>query len=214
MTVKLVIFDCDGVLVDTEPTTNIVIAENLTRYGLPMTPTEVHALFTGGTIRGAGEEATRRGAALPANWEADLYAEMFAALAKGVAVIPGVVSLIDALDAAGVARAIASNGPVAKMKVSLTPSGLFARFAGRIYSGHDHGPKPAPDMLKQIMGDAGVSPNETVMIDDMPAGFLAAKAAGVRCFGYVADGDPSRVKSTGAEPVKEMAQIAKALGLV
>lgn len=213
MTPKLVIFDCDGVLVDTEPMTDQIISGNLARFGLTISPADVHRMFAGGTIAGVGKEATRLGATLSATWETDIYADIFAALRKGVPVIAGVLDLIHALDRKGIKRAIASNGPVAKMEISLAPSGLFDLFAGRIYSGHDHGPKPKPDMLQKIMADHGVTPDETVMIDDMPAGFLAAQAAGVRCFGYVADGDPARIGDTGATPVTHMDQIAQALGV-
>ncbi len=213
MTPKLVIFDCDGVLVDTEPMTDQIISANLERFGLSIAPHEVHRMFAGGTIEGVGIEATRLGATLPDTWVADIYVEIFAALRKGVPVIAGVIDLIRALDRAGIKRAIASNGPVPKMEISLAPSGLFDLFAGRIYSGHDHGPKPSPDMLRKIISDHGVTPEESVMIDDMPAGFLAAKAAGVRCFGYVADGDPSRIGDTGATPVTHMDQIAATLGV-
>lgn len=213
MTPKLVIFDCDGVLVDTEPMTDAILSANLTQHGLPISAHDIHVLFAGGTIEGVGIEATRRGATLQESWVDDIYAEIFAGLRKGVPVIHGVLDLIKAIDAAGITRAIASNGPLPKMDISLAPSGLLDLFAGRIYSGHDHGPKPKPDMLQKIMSDVGVSPADTIMIDDMPAGFLAAKAAGVRCFGYVADGDPARIGDTGAEPVTSMAQIAKAIGL-
>ena len=213
MTPELVIFDCDGVLVDTEPMTDQIISANLARFGLKIAPHEVHRMFAGGTIAGVGIEASRLGATLPATWEADMYEEVFAALRKGVPVIDGVIDLIHTLDRAGIKRAIASNGPVPKMKISLTPSGLFDLFAGRIYSGHDHGPKPKPDMLQKIMADNSVTPGATVMIDDMPAGFMAAKSAGMRCFGYVADGDPARIGDTGAMPVTHMGQIVDALGL-
>ena len=213
MTPKLVIFDCDGVLVDTEPMTDRILSENLTRYGLPITPQEVHLLFAGGTMEAVGVEATRRGAKLPDNWLDDIYAEVFAGLRKGTPVVAGVLDLIHALDRAGIKRAIASNGPVPKMEISLTPSGLFDLFDGRIYSGHNHGPKPKPDMLLQIAKDMGVTPQDAVMIDDMPAGFLAAKAAGMPCFGYVAEGDPARIGDTGATPVTHMAHIQQALGL-
>ncbi|WP_394180462.1 HAD family hydrolase [Yoonia maritima] len=213
MTPKLVIFDCDGVLVDTEPMTDRILSANLTRYGQPITPQEVHLLFAGGTMEAVGVEATRRGAKLPDNWLDDIYAEVFAGLRKGTPVVAGVLDLIHALDRAGIKRAIASNGPIPKMEISLTPSGLFDLFDGRIYSGHDHGPKPKPDMLLQIVKDMGVTPQDAVMIDDMPAGFLAAKAAGMPCFGYVAEGDAARIGDTGATPVTHMDQVQQALGL-
>lgn len=210
---ELVIFDCDGVLVDTEPVTDAILADNLTRHGLPIFADEVHRLFAGGTMAGVGIEARRRGANLPDDWLDQIYAAVFAGLRQGVPVMPGVMDLIDACDQAGVKRAIASNGPMAKMEISLPPSGLWDLFEGRIYSGHDHGPKPRPDMLLKIMADAGVSANKTVMIDDMPAGFRAAHAAGIRCLAYVADGDPTRVDGTGAIPMTSMEQIKQALHL-
>ncbi|KJZ19120.1 HAD family hydrolase [Loktanella sp. S4079] len=213
MTPKLVIFDCDGVLVDTEPATDRILSANLGGFGWDVAPDEIHQLFAGGTIEGIGQEATRRGCNLPETWVDDVYAEIFAELRKGVPVMDGVMDLIHALDQAGIKRAIASNGPIAKMEITLSPSGLYPLFAGRIYSGHDHGPKPKPDMLLQIMADMNVSPEEAVMIDDMPAGFNAAKSAGMACFGYVADGDPARIGDTGARPVTHMNQIAQALGL-
>ncbi len=213
MTPKLVIFDCDGVLVDTETLATTIIAQNLNRHGFAITPDETHRLFAGGTIASAGAEAVRQGATLPDAWVDEMYAEIFATLRQGVDVIEGVTALIDQLDRQGILMAIASNGPVAKMEITLRPSGLWDRFAGRIYSGHDHGAKPAPDMLHKIMADAGIGTADTVMIDDMPTGCRAAQAAGIRCFGYVADGDPARIDGTGAIPVTSMSALSAALNL-
>lgn len=210
---NLVIFDCDGVLVDTEPATDRAMAANLARYGLTLTPQEVHHLFVGGTIVGAGEEARRRGANLPANWVDEMYAEMFAVLREGVDVLPGVFDLLDLLDARGIKTAIASNGPLAKMEITLPPVALWDRFAGRIYSGHDHGPKPRPDMINAIMADIGVTSAQTVMIDDSLNGCMAAVNAGVRCLGFVADGDPTRFDGLAVEPVAKMRDIARMIGL-
>ena len=213
MTPDLVIFDCDGVLVDSEPATDVVISDFLNQYGLAVTPAQVHALFVGGTMASVGEEAMRRGAVLPDGWLDTLYARVFDRLAQGVPVIDGVDELIDLIDAKGIAKAIASNGPVRKMEISLTPSGLFARFAPHIYSGHDHGPKPAPDMVLQIMSDLGADPPRTVMIDDSPTGCRAAQAAGIRCFGLATDGHFARFDGTGAEPVNSLQGVREALGL-
>ncbi len=213
MTPELVIFDCDGVLVDTEPTTDRVLSESLTAHGLPIAPHDVHTLFAGGTIFLVAEEARLRGARLPDDWVDDMYTQIFAALAEGIAVIPGVVTLIDALERAGIPMAIASNGPLAKMKVSLTPSGLLDRFAGRIYSGHDYAPKPAPDLLQHAMSVAGAMPGNTWMIDDMPAGWTAGQAAGCKCFAYVDDGSADRAAGFAVTSVTDMAQIAARLNL-
>lgn len=210
---KLVIFDCDGVLVDSEPATDRAMAANLARYGLNLSEDQVHQLFVGGTIKGAGEEAQRRGANLPENWVDEMYAEMFAVLRQGVDVLPGVIDLLDRIDAQGIKTAVASNGPVAKMEITLPPVHLWDRFRGRIYSGHDHGAKPAPDMILKIMADAGVTADETVMIDDSMAGCMAAVNAGVQALGFVADGDKTRFDGTTIEPVAHMDDIAGLIGL-
>jgi HAD superfamily hydrolase (TIGR01509 family) len=210
---ELVIFDCDGVLVDTETVTNTVIADFLGQYGLTIPTDEIIALFSGGTMASVGVEATKRGAQLPEGWLDAIYEVVFDALRQGVAVVEGVENLIDRLTAQGIAIAIASNGPMQKMEITLRPSGLWTRFEGHIYSGHQHGSKPKPDMLFKIMADAGVTPAQTVMIDDMPSGCRAAQAAGVRCYGYVADGDPDRLRGTDAINVTSMQTIADLLEL-
>lgn len=192
MTPKLVIFDCDGVLVDTEPVTDAILSENLTGHGFPVAPEEVHRLFVGGTIRGVYEYVMAQGVALPDDWVDGIYAAVFAGLAKGVPVMPGVIELIDRLEDEGIALAVASNGPLAKMEISLGPSGLWERLSGRLLSGHDHGPKPGPEMLLHAMSVNDARPHETVMIDDMPAGWTAAQAADVRALAYVADGGLAR----------------------
>ena len=213
MTPKLVIFDCDGVLVDSEPMTCKIIAANLTRHGLPTTLADVESFFLGGTMAAVGDEARRRGAALPDTWLNDIYADIYASLRQGVDLMPDVLPFVDLLDAAGIARAVASNGSREKMEITLTPSGLLARFAGHIYSGHDHVPKPAPDMLLRACADAGVTPDQAVMIDDSPAGCRAAQAAHIRCFGFAPHGEGAALAAVGAQPVRSFAAIASALGL-
>ncbi|MFZ3582077.1 HAD family hydrolase [Loktanella sp. DJP18] len=209
----LVIFDCDGVLVDTEPVTDRIIAANLTRHGLPIQPQEIHTLFAGGTLKLVGEEAARRGAVLPPDWLEAAYEEVYAGLRAGVDVVPGVLNLIDRLETAGIATAIASNGPMQKMQISLAASGLLQRFDVRIHSAYDHAPKPAPDLLLHAMKVAGADPARTWMVDDMPAGWRAAQAAGCGCFAYVAEGGPARAAEYAVTPVTDMAQIAVALGV-
>jgi len=213
MTLELVIFDCDGVLVDTEPVTDRIIAASLTQHGLPMTPDQVSALFVGGTLAGVAQEAKQRGAALHHDWVDQTYAAIFQAFEAGVPVFDGVFALLDALDAAGIATAIASNGPMRKMEMSLGPSGLFQRFAGRIYSAHDFVPKPDPTLLHHAMQVAGCTPEETVFIDDSVTGATAGINAGVRTFGFTPAGDDGRRAAIGAEPVRSMAEIAGLLGL-
>lgn len=193
---SLVIFDCDGVLVDSEPLTNTLIANSLSAHGLPIAPAQCQDLFTGGTMHSAMQEARRRGATLPDDWVAQINAEAATALAKGVPLIDGIVPLIDRIEAAGIKTAIASNGPQAKMQASLGPSGLWARFQGRIHSAHDAGsrPKPDPAMLVHAAQQAGVPPTQCAMIDDNPSGLIAARAAQMMAIGLAVETDPDRLR--------------------
>lgn len=213
VTPKLVIFDCDGVLVDTEARTSEVMARNFRRHGLDVAAQEMHGFFIGGTMVSAGELARERGAKLSDNWLDEITEEINAELAKGVEVFDGVFELLHLLDERGIATAIASNGPKAKMRVSLGPSGLWDRFDGRIYSGRESAPKPSPQMLLLAMEQAGAGPDETVMIDDTTSGTRAADAAGVRAIGFAAASDAEKLRATGHPVANEMREIAALLGL-
>lgn len=213
MTPDLIIFDCDGVLVDTEPATNAVIAENLTRHGLPMTAEDCMDLFIGGTMQGVMDKAIERGADLPPDWIDEIYVAMFARLDQGVDMIPGVSGVIAAARSRGIALAVASNGPVEKMRRSLGPHGLFDLFGDLLLSREHHAPKPDPAMLLHAMNLTGTSPAQTVMIDDAASGCAAARAAGVRCLGFATMGQDAVLAAQGAEVHNSMTSIAAALGL-
>ncbi len=203
----LVIFDCDGVIVDSEGPTCDVIAANLTRHGMPLDRSGVHDLFVGQTLHDIRDLGRARGLELSDTWIDDLYAEMFDVLHDGVALADGFIDLIDALEAQGTRIAIASNGADAKMRVTLGPHGLYDRLDGRLYSGHTMAGKPAPDMLFAAIEQANARPDRTYMIDDNPAGFGSAKAAGTGFYGYSEFGGEERLKPLGVDIVYSMAEL-------
>ncbi len=210
-----VLFDCDGVLVDSEPVTDRVIAESLSRHGLPFDAAEVHALFLGGTMAGVAETARRLGADLPPDWVDRIYEEMFAALALGTALIPGIEAVLDALDAAGIPYAVGSNGPHRKMEITLGQHpGLHRRLRGRIFSRHDVGrPKPAPDLYLHAAAALGAPPAACAVVEDSVPGARAARAAGMTCLGYAPRDDGARLAAEGARPFAAMADLPALLGL-
>lgn len=213
MTLQLVVFDCDGVLVDTEPATAQIIAASFTRHGLPLSPDQVADLFTGGTMNDVEREGRARGATLPATWLPDIYAEIYARLAEGVDVFEGVFDLLDALDARAVPCFVASNGTMQKMRTSLGPSGLWDRFGGdtggRILSREDHAPKPDPAIILYALAQTGADPNCAVMIDDSTAGCKAGIAAGVRTIGFATEDQGATLAALGAEVATSMAEVKR-----
>ncbi|QJF50012.1 HAD family hydrolase [Roseobacter ponti] len=184
----MVLFDCDGVLVDSEPLSGAVLVENLSRHGLDLGPDQVTGLFLGGTLAGVMQKAREMGADLPDSWLNDTYQEIFTVLGEQVELIPGVSMVLDRLDAAGVLYAVGSNGPHRKMEISLRRTGLRSRLQGRIYSREDVAkPKPAPDVYLKASADAGVPPARCVVVEDSASGARAGQAAGMYVMGFAAD---------------------------
>ena len=209
----LVIFDCDGVLVDSEPITNRALAENLTAHGLPMTTEDSMNAFVGGTMKSVFSEARRMGAALPDDWVDGFYDIMCKALEDQVEIIPGVTAALDGLDRAGIPYCVASNGPMRKMEVTLGRTGLWERMVGRIFSAHDVGiAKPDPGLFLHAAARMGTTPQTSVVIEDSGSGARAARAAGMRCWGYVRDTAPGKLTAHGAEPFDDMAALPALLG--
>ncbi len=107
---KLVIFDCDGVLVDSEPLTDAVMQKSFAHYGLDLPITQINSLFVGGTMTGAMHQARALGAALPDHWLKEIYTEIYSVLEQSVELVPGVTGVLDELDRAGIGYAVGSNG--------------------------------------------------------------------------------------------------------
>ena len=211
---KLVIFDCDGVLVDSEPITNRMMAEDMTKHGLPMTRDEAIELFVGGTIHSVFELARSKGAALPDNWVDDFYERMIETLRKEVTIIPGVEGVLDALDRVGIPYCVASNGPVRKMEATLGATGLWDRLQGRLYSAHDVGvAKPDPGLFLHSALQMRVIPSDAVVIEDSNSGVRAAETARMRCFGYTRDTPEAKLTAHGAIPFDDMADLPALLGI-
>ena len=207
--VDLVIFDCDGVLVDSEFVANAVVAENLSRHGLNMSVQESMATFMGNSMVAVRDKACALGADLPEDWIATLYAEMYAALRQGVEVIAGIPALLDRLEAAGIPYCVASNGSDEKMDITLGATGLAPRFAGRRYSAHALGvAKPDPGLFLIAAQAAGVAPERCLVIEDSASGAMAARRAGMACLGYVPEGHPDLLSAEGATIIRHMDEVA------
>ena len=215
MTPRAVIFDCDGVLVDSEPASFDLLATDLAARGLILPRAEMEHLFLGGTIAGVFTGARALGAALPDSWIADFYARLYARLAEGTPLIPGILPVLDMLDAQGIPYAIGSNGSERKMQITLGQhAGLLARFQGRLFSGQTLGsPKPAPDLYLHAARALGQPPSACAVVEDSPTGARAAKAAGIPCYGYAPHGDGAALLAESATVFHAMSDLPALLGI-
>lgn len=210
----MVLFDCDGVLVDSETLTADAICSNLGRYGLPIGPEELSQFFLGGTIMGVETKALELGAKLPPRWIDEIYSEIFEVLGAHVELIPGVLGVLDHLDAAGIPYAVGSNGPHRKMEITLTRTGIADRLKGRVYSREDvTTPKPAPDVYLKAAQDAGIAPVRCVVIEDSPNGARAGIAAGMFTYGFAAETDRARLEPVCDAIFTAMEDLPGLLGL-
>lgn len=206
--VRAVIFDCDGVLVDSEPESFRLLAEELADAGLKLSLHELENLFLGGTISGVFRSARQLGANLPDNWVNEFYDRLYARLARGTPLVPGVDAVLDRLDAAGVVYAVGSNGTTEKMMITLGQHPqVMGRLKGRLFSGQElNMPKPDPGLYRHVAHFLGVDPAECAVIEDSPTGARAARLAGMRCFGYAPEGS-EKLAAEGAQLFTSMADL-------
>ncbi|MEA2818904.1 MAG: hypothetical protein QOJ86_908 [Bradyrhizobium sp.] len=183
MSFDLVIFDCDGVLVDSEIISCRAHAATLTRHGYPITEDQVFDRFLGRSMRQATLEVEAElGRSLPDDFHTQVYAEIFREFATSLQATP---HIIEALAAITLPVCVASSGPPEKISASLNRVGLYDRFAPHIFSAVQvqHG-KPAPDLFLFAAEQMGVSPARCLVIEDSVSGIAAALAAGMAVLGY------------------------------
>ncbi|HEY0275189.1 MAG TPA: HAD family phosphatase [Paenirhodobacter sp.] len=212
---QAVLFDCDGVLVDSEPVTFQLIQDDFAAHGLHRTIAELEPLFIGHTIEETALYARAHGADLPADWADGFYDRMCDRLAQGTALMPGVPELLDALDRAGVPYAVGSNGRAQKMRATLGQHpAIWAKLSDRLFSGQDLGcPKPAPDLYLIAAKSLGADPAHCVVMEDTATGARAGVAAGMRVLGYAPQHVTPDLRAVGAEIVTSMFDVPGLLNL-
>ena len=190
--IELVIFDCDGVLVDTERLAVRVDVQVLAQLGWVMTEAEVIERFVGlsdATIREAIEAHTGR--RLADNWEQEFRHLYRSSFAESLTAVDGVV---EALDGITLRTCVASSGSHEKMRFTLGLTGLLERFDGRMFSVSEvERGKPAPDIFLHAAARMGVAPAACAVVEDSRFGVEAARAAGMRAFGYAGGLTPAHL---------------------
>ncbi|HWC27922.1 MAG TPA: HAD family hydrolase [Solirubrobacteraceae bacterium] len=204
--IRSVIFDCDGVLVDSEQISNTVLAGLLTEAGLPTTVEDSMRDYRGRSMASVLELASARHAGpLPADLADRYYAEIEGRFARELRPVPGVVA---ALERIALPSCVASSGPHHKMAVTLRRSGLWDRFAGRIFSATEvRRGKPAPDLFLHAATAMGFDPASTAVVEDSVPGVQAARAAGMRALAFARHTDAGELAAAGGEPFHDMSEL-------
>ncbi len=199
-TFKLVIFDCDGVLVDSERITNRVFCSMLNELGLNVTLEDMFEHFVGLSMPQCVELITDMlGTPPPPDFLTRLSVREAAALKAEITPIPGVAEALQQID---IPHCVASSGEHEKLRLTLGATGLLPYFEGRIFSVADvERPKPAPDVFLFAARRLGVEPAACVVIEDTPTGIRAAVSAGMHVWGYAANTPAHRLEEAGAHRV-------------
>ena len=205
-----VLFDCDGVLVDSERVAVECIVELAARHGAEFEFGEALDRFTGGRMADTVREVERRaGRAVPRDFEDRLRARMAAEFEARLEPMDGAAALVEALD---VPFCVVSNGPRAKMEVTLRVTGLLQHFAGRIVSAYEVGAwKPDPALFLHAAQLLGVAPECCAVVEDSGYGIAAGLAAGMQVFALVG-GERSPALPEGVVPVASLSELHDRIG--
>jgi HAD superfamily hydrolase (TIGR01509 family) len=197
---ELLILDCDGVVVDSEPITMRVLTEMLNELGIAIEAEEANERFIGTTFSRTLELiAELLGRPLPEDFVAKYRERTFAALEAELRPVPGIEA---ALDQIAIPYCIASNGPHAKMRKTLGITSLLPRFEGRMFSSADvpRG-KPFPDLFLHAARHFTISPASCLVIEDSASGIAAALSAGMCVYGFSGRAPDGRLRAAGAHKV-------------
>ncbi|MEV7420415.1 HAD family hydrolase [Streptomyces sp. NPDC089919] len=201
MTYDLVIFDNDGVLVDSEPISNTILAAYLTELGHPTSYEESVRDFMGSAMHRIHDLVRERtGQDLPAGFDETFHGRVFAAFERELKPVPGARAVLDALVAAGTPYCLASSGSHQRIRVGHRSAGLTGYFDdARIFSAEDVGKgKPAPDLFLHAAAGMGVAPERCLVVEDSGLGVQAALAAGMPVYGYTGMTAPERLAGATA----------------
>lgn len=200
MRYDLVIFDNDGVLVDSEPISNRLLAAYLTELGHPTSYEDSIRDYMGSAMHRIHDLVLERtGRRLPAEFDEVFHARVFAAFERELRPVPGVAGVLEKLAADGVPYCVASSGSHARIRVGHRTTGLDRWFPEEhVFSSEDVGRgKPAPDLFLYAAERMGVAPGRCVVVEDSPLGLQAAVAAGMDVYGFTAMTPAAKLAGAG-----------------
>jgi HAD superfamily hydrolase (TIGR01509 family) len=214
--VELVVFDCDGVLVDSERISVRVGRALLADLGWALSEREFVERFVGCSQEHFDREVAKGlGRVLEPGWDAGFAEAYQAAYDVELTAVAGVEAVLDRLDAHGVPYCVASNAEHDHIRRSLRRTGLLDRFGERVFSARDvHRGKPDPDLFLLAAAHLDVPPEGCAVVEDSPFGIRAARSAGMACFGYGGGVVPAeRLAGLGAVIFDDMRELPGLLGL-
>ncbi len=206
---QLVIFDCDGVLVDSEGPSARVTAHEVSALGWPMTPEEAMTRFIGLRLSDmAPLVAVQTGRPVPDGWVEHVRSRLIATLAEETEAMPGAADVLRATAALGLTYRVASNSSHEEMAVKFARTGLAPLVAGRMHSARDVAAgKPAPDVFLAAAAAEGVAPQACMVVEDSLPGIRAALAAGMPCVGLDPHGPGEALRAAGARPIRALSEL-------
>lgn len=217
MTPQLVIFDCDGVLVDSEIISNTILAEMLSAEGLPTTLAEARREYQGLLLSEVLSTAEQKlDQLLPGDWLARYEHTRAAAFQENLTPVRGAAETVQRCLDGGLAVCVASQGKLSKTGLSLSLTGLERLFPEHTrFSAHTVARgKPWPDLFLHAAQTMSVDPAQCVVVEDTPSGVTAAVSAGMRAVGYAADSDRQALREAGAQLLLDsLEQLPGVLGL-
>lgn len=211
---RAVLFDCDGVLADSEMMVNALVAEQLTELGWPMTAAESRNTFLGMALPDMVPRIEARIGPLPPGWAEEISTLIAHEMTRRTPAVPGATEAVRAVAAAGVAVAVASNSGRMELAAKMRALGLATVFADRVFSFEDvDRPKPWPDIYLAAAAACGAAAADCVVIEDSVPGVRAGRAAGCRVLGFARETPAGVLAAHGAEPFADMAALPGLLGL-
>lgn len=210
MNYKCIIFDCDGVLVDSEAISNAVLLAMAKQVGAEITLEYAEQEFSGKSLKSAFDDIEQHlGRKLPAAFEKEYRQRTYEAFKTQIQPVKGIHEVINALS---ISYCVASSGPLEKIKLNLRTTQLLDKFEGRIFSSYEIGSwKPDPGIFEYAAAKMGFKPKECVVIEDSVAGVQAAKKGGFDVFGFGNQRTQAALEEEGAQVFFEMGEL---LGLL
>jgi HAD superfamily hydrolase (TIGR01509 family) len=195
--IKCIIFDCDGVLVDSEEIGNKVLLSMTKEFGLGMTMKEAIMNFSGRSLKDCFQQIENRiNQKLPTDFEKEYRKQSSEAFKTELKPVKGVKQFIDSLS---ISYCVASSGPVEKIKSNLTITGLADNFGQNIFSSYQiNSWKPDPEIFLFASKEMGYSPNECIVIEDSKSGVISAIKGGFKVYGFANANNSQVLQDEGA----------------